>query len=166
MLLDLIAKILTSASLYCFGSLTGAYNFIVVFFVLIVANIKERLSKRWLLAYLFFQSIYALILYYTYNGFSSVLVFISVSSALMCVWWLPPQLMRIVGLVNCFVFLTYQISIKNWTGLLEILVFFSNAISFMKYRKMKNNAVYEPTIAVKTASHTSISPTYALPSHK
>ena len=42
---DLVSKIFTALSLYCFGSLSGAYIYIVVFGVLIVANIKERLHK-------------------------------------------------------------------------------------------------------------------------
>jgi len=135
LLLDLVAKIFTATGFFFLGSLSGSYTFIVVFFVLIVANIKERLSKRWLWAYLFFQSLYIFILIYTYEGVSSVLVFFTVSSALLCVWWLPPQLMRLVGLINSIVFLFYQISIKNWAGLLEIGVFFSNLASFIKYHE-------------------------------
>ena len=62
LLLDLISKVFTSLGLYCLNSLSGAYVFIAVFFMLIVANIKERLNKQWLAVYIFFQSIYLIIL--------------------------------------------------------------------------------------------------------
>ena len=40
--------------------------------------------------------------------------------------------------INCFTYLAYQISIKNWAGLLEILVILSNFFSFLKYKKSDN----------------------------
>ena len=135
LLLDLLAKVFTSIGLYCLNSLSGAYVFIAVFFMLIVANIKERLNKRWLLGYIFFQSVYLIILYFTYVGISSILAITTVSVTLFCIWWLPPQQMRVVGGLNSFTFLAYQISIKNWAGLLEILVIVSNFLAFMKYKK-------------------------------
>lgn len=46
LLLDLISKVLTVAGFYCLNSLSGAYVFAGVFFLLIVANTKERLHKR------------------------------------------------------------------------------------------------------------------------
>jgi len=39
------------------------------------------------------------------------------------------------GGLNCFIYLSYQISIKNWAGLLEILVILSNLFAFLKYKK-------------------------------
>ncbi|MBQ9035213.1 MAG: YgjV family protein [Alphaproteobacteria bacterium] len=135
LLLDLLAKVFTALGLYFLDSLSGAYIFMAVFFMLIVANIKERLNKRWLLGYVFFQSLYLTILFYTYGGISSVLVVTTVSVTLFCIWWLPPQQMRFIGGLNCFTYLAYQISIKNWAGLLEILVILSNLFSFLKYRK-------------------------------
>ena len=135
LLLDLLAKILTIIGLYCLNSLSGAYIFIAVFFTLIVTNIKERLNKRWLSGYIFFQALYVVILFYTYVGWSSILVTLSSSVNLVCLWWLPPQQMRVVGGLNSFIFLAYQISIKNWAGLLEILVILSNLFAFLKYWK-------------------------------
>ena len=104
LLLDLLAKVFTALGLYFLDSLSGAYIFIAVFFMLIVANIKERLNKKWLFGYIFFQSLYLAILFYTYAGIPSI----------------------------------YQISIKNWAGLLEILVILSNLFSFLKYKKSDN----------------------------
>ena len=140
LLLDLLAKIFTAVGLYFLDSLSGAYIFMAVFFMLIIANIKERLNKRWILGYIFFQSIYLAILFYTYVGISSILVFTTVSITLFCIWWLPPQQMRVVGGLNCFTYLAYQISIKNWAGLLEIFVILSNLFSFLKYRKTEKQA--------------------------
>lgn len=133
--LNLIAKIFTVLGLYCLSSLSGAYTYMVVFFLLIVANIKERLHKEWLCGYIFFQSLYLIILYITYAGLSSILVVLTVSINLFSIWFLPPQKMRLVGAFNCLTYLSYQISIKNWAGLLEIFVLMSNILSFIKYRK-------------------------------
>lgn len=135
LLLDLLAKIFTIIGLYLLDSLSGASSFIVMFLLLIVANIKEKLNKKWLFGYLLFQLLYLIVLFYTYEGISSVLVVLSSSITLLCIWWLPPQQMRFIGGLNCFVFLAYQISIKNWAGLLEILVIISNLFSYLKYRK-------------------------------
>ena len=136
LLLDLIAKILTSLGLYCLGSLSGSYVFIVSFFMLIVANIKERLNKRWLGFYILFQSLYLLVLYYTFVGLSSILIVTTVSVTMFCIWWLPPQQMRFVGGLNSFTCLAYQITIKNWAGLLEIFVIVSNVVSYIKYKRI------------------------------
>ena len=135
LLLDLLSKVLTVLGLYFLDSLSGTYMFLAVFFMLILANIKEQLNKRWLLWYIFFQILYLVILFYTYVGISSILVALTLSINLFCTWWLPPQQMRAIGGLNCFIFLAYQISIKNWAGLLEILVILSNLFSFLKYRK-------------------------------
>lgn len=135
LLLNLLAKVFTAFGLYFLDSLSGAYVFMAVFFMLIIANIKERLNKRWLFGYILFQSLYLAILFYTYAGISSILVIATTSVSLFCIWWLPPQQMRVVGGLNCFAFLAYQISIKNWAGLLEILVILSNFFSFLKYKK-------------------------------
>ncbi len=138
LLLDLLAKIFTSIGLYFLDSLSGSYIFIAVFFMLIVANIKERLDKRWLAGYIFFQSIYLIILWQTYVGISSLLVFTTVSVTLFCIWWLPPQKMRVIGGLNCFTYLAYQISIRNWAGLLELFVIASNFFAYLKYRKKQS----------------------------
>jgi len=132
--LDLIAKIFTILGLYCLGSLSGAICFIITFFLLIVANIKEQYNKKWMLGFIIFQSLYILTLIYQYDGLPSILIFATSSVNLLCVWWLSPQNMRIVGGINSFFFLGYQISIKNWAGLIEILVILSNALSYLKYK--------------------------------
>ena len=124
--------------IYRKDGISVAYIFMAVFFMLIIANIKERLNKRWMLGYIFFQSLYIAILFYTYVGISSILVVTTVSITLFCIWWLPPQQMRVIGGLNCFTYLAYQISIKKWAGLLEILVILSNLFSFLKYKKSDN----------------------------
>lgn len=45
--------------------------------------------------------------------------------------------MRIAGMATSILSLLYQISIKNWAGLLEIIVICSNAASFTKYKNEK-----------------------------
>ena len=134
LMLDLWAKILTILGLYCLGSLSGALSFVVVLCALIAANIKERLKKKWTACFILCQLLYILILIYTYQGISSALVFTTSSISLFSNWWLPPQKIRFAGGCNSIIFLTYQISIKNWAGLLELFVMFSNFASYLKYR--------------------------------
>ena len=139
--LELVAKIFNILALYCLSSLSGVYTFIVTFFLLIVVNIKERLGKEWLWGYIFFQSLYFIILYTTYAGISSILVVLTVSINLFAIWFWPPQKMRLAGTAGCITYLAYQISIKNWAGLLEIFALFSNVISFIKYKKKKRTKI-------------------------
>lgn len=137
LLFDLLAKSFLSLGLYYMGSLSGAYVSIAVFAMLIAANIKEQLKKRWLWLYIFFQSLYLFILFQTYDGISSILIILTMSTKLFCVWWLLPQNIRLVGCFNSLVALSYQMSIKNWAGLLEIIVFLSNVLAFLKYKKRR-----------------------------
>lgn len=134
LLLDIVAKIFTIAGLYFMGSMSGAYSFCVNLVLLIVAIYKEKENKRWLLGYIIFQMIYAAILLLTFSGISSVLVFMSSTITLICIWWLPPQKMRILGLLCSVIYTAYQISIKNWAGLMELLVIVSNLVSYITYR--------------------------------
>lgn len=131
---DLAAKIFTVLGLYCLGSLSGAYIFIITFFMLIVANIKEKLQKQWLFGWILFQGLYVFILFYQFEGISSLLVFITSSITLLCIWFFNPQKMRLVGGINSVLYLCFQLSIKNWVGLLELLVIYSNFKAFIKYR--------------------------------
>lgn len=131
---DLAAKVFTCLGLYCLGSLSGAYAFIITFFMLIVANLKEKYQKRWVILYILFQALYILVLFYQFEGISSILVFITSSITLVCVWFFNPQKMRFIGGINSILYLGYQLSIKNWVGLLEIMVIYSNFKAFMKYR--------------------------------
>ena len=134
LLLDLVAKIFTIAGLYCLGSLSGAYLFVITFFLLIIANIKEKKDKKWILGYLFFQGLYIIATCMVFEGISSILVFINATLNLWCVWWLPPQKMRVVGGLNSIFYLAYQISIKNWAGLIELAVIYSNFAAYLKYK--------------------------------
>lgn len=133
--LDLLAKLSTFAALFFLNALSGAYSMLVSFVILIVANIKERKNGRWVLPYVFFQSLLVVIMVWKFAGISSILVFATSSISLLSIWWLPPQKMRIAGMATSISSLLYQISIKNWAGLLEIIVICSNVASFAKYKK-------------------------------
>ena len=137
LLLNLLAKVFTILGLYYLNSPSGVYSFIIVFFVLIAANIKERLNKKWTILFILFQMLYFGVLIYAYQGVSSILIFITTSVNLFIVWWLPPQKMRFIGGYNSTLFLLYQISIKNWAGLLEIFVILSNFAAYLKYRRQE-----------------------------
>lgn len=135
LLYDLIAKVFTVMGLYCLGSLSGAYSFCVTFVLLIVVNLKEYHKKNWRFGYIMFQFLYISILFYTFRGISSILVFTTSSIKLFSVWWLPPQKIRLLSGINSTLFLAYQLSIKNWVGLCEIIVMISNYIAYFKYRR-------------------------------
>ena len=135
--MDLIAKIFTVAGLYCLGSLTGAYIMCMIFVMNVVCYIKERKNWKLPVLYFLFEMVFIVILIYTYDGLSSILVFTCSSLTLFANWWLSPQCMRITAVWGCVIYLAYQISIKNWAGLLEIGAFVSNLISYLKYRKLE-----------------------------
>lgn len=135
LLLELCANIFLALGLYYLNSLSGYYIVITLIFVLITANIKERLHKKWILGHIFFQTVYATILYTTYVGLSSVLIFTSASIALVNVWWMPPQKMRLISALTSTIFLIYQLSIQNWAGLIELIVITCNFLAFFKYKK-------------------------------
>ena len=138
LLLDLVSKVFTILGLYCLGSMTGVWAFVLMFVWLIVANIKEQYNKKWTPFFLLFQGLYCFVLFYTYAGVSSFLVFLNSSIYLFCVWWLSPQKIRFIGGFNSFLYLAYQISIKNWAGLIEILVIISNFVAFFKNKDEKS----------------------------
>ena len=134
--IDLLSKIFAALGLYCFGSLSGAYITVTMFFILIAANIKEHLNKRYLWGYVAFQGICLGILCCTYEGVSSILVVLTVSITLFSVWWLPPQQMRLIGGINGITYMAYLLSIKNWAGFLEVIAISSNFLSYLKYKKI------------------------------
>ena len=113
----------------------GAYSMLVSFTILIVANIKERKERAWTPVYVFFQVLLIFIMIWKFAGISSILVFLTSSISLLSIWWLKPQKMRLARMATSITSLFYQISIKNWAGLLEIVVICSNILSFAKYKK-------------------------------
>ncbi|MBP5344000.1 MAG: YgjV family protein [Alphaproteobacteria bacterium] len=135
--MNLVANLFMVSGLYCLGSISGAFAFIINFMALIAANIKEHLNKKWPLFFILFQILYLLIIIFTYQGISSVLIFITSSISLFGNWWLKPQALRFLCGCNSIIFLVYQISIKNWAGLLEIFVTFSSFGAYLKYRRTK-----------------------------
>ena len=135
--LDLLAKLSTFAALYFLHALSGAYSMLVSFIIIVTANIKERRNRKWIPAYAVFQLSLIAIMVWKFAGISSLLVFATSSISLFSIWWLSPQKMRIAGMATSISSLLYQISIKNWAGLLEIVVICSNVASFAKYRNEK-----------------------------
>ena len=135
--MDIFAKICTVASLLCFDSVTGAIVMGIAIPLLIISRYKEthELSKPALWSiFIIFNLIYIVSTIFTYNGISSVLVTITALLTLISIWWLKPQNMRLMGLIVCIIYLAYQISIKNWAGLLEILVIVANVASWIIYK--------------------------------
>ena len=132
--LDLIAKFCTVIALYFLNSLTGSYIMCLKFLIDIICYIKENKRLKLSALYWIFQIVFILILWNTYIGISSMLVFFCSSITLLANWWLSPQYMRISSAVGSGFYLAYQISITNWAGLLEIIAFASNVNAYLKYK--------------------------------
>lgn len=143
LLLDILAKISTIIALICLGSLTGSYNMIISLILLIIARKKEKgkilttkISSN--VVFILFVCSYLFSMTLTFKGISSILVTITSVITLISIWYLPPQKMRIVGACNSVIFLCYQMSIRNYVGILEILVILSNIVAFVKYKKLNS----------------------------
>jgi hypothetical protein len=135
--LDLFAKAFTIASLYLFGSATGAYNMCLTFIINIICYHKTKNEWKLSLLYWIFELILIIIFVNTYIGISSILVFITSSLTLMSNWWFSPQQMRLTAVLGSMLYLSYQISINNWAGLLEIIALGSNWLSYVKYKNTR-----------------------------
>lgn len=140
---DLLAKIAFVLGLYFMGSLSGAYSIFANFFWLIFANVKERKEKSWPIVYAFFQVVLIYIMISNFEGISSVLIFVSSTITLLSTWWLEPQQMRITGIAVNIITLMYQLSIKNYAGLCELVVIASTLVSYVKYREKKTEEFSE-----------------------
>ena len=76
-----------------------------------------------------------LILAYTYDGVSSILVYLGTSLAIYSYWWMNEQQMRVTGVFIGLLFFAYCMSIHNYLGILELFVIGTNIISYLIYRK-------------------------------
>lgn len=140
LILDLTAKIITVASTFFLGSFSGSLSMILMIVVLFASVYKENHPEtvKGLVSvgiYLLLALSFSLVFIFSYQGISTILVVFTCILALTYIWWMGPQGIRFWGAVNSVIFLMYQLSIRNWMGLLEIFVFISNVVSFTKYRK-------------------------------
>jgi hypothetical protein len=108
--------------------------------LLFVANYRERHREKFgkiadVCLFGLFVAAYLAVCVLTFKSVSSVLITTTSVITLICIWWLPPQKMRLAGCFNSILYLAYQISIQNWAGFLEVFVIVSNTLSYVKYRK-------------------------------
>ena len=135
---EFIAKLLSVTSFFMFGSLTSGLSDIWSFVVLSTANVKEHKQfsttvSNWL--FIFFESVYVLILSFTFNGISSLLIFTVSTISIVSLWYLEPQNMRVAEIMNSFIYLALQLSIGNFAGITEFVVIGCNTASYCKYEK-------------------------------
>ena len=139
LLFDMIAKIVTTISFLLLNSETGMFNMLLAFVLILYNYVKEKketTSKTQnIIIFSIATSIYVIILFLTYSDISSILVFTTSIVSLISNQFLSPQKMRITGIFNSILYLTYQLTLKNWAGLLEIIVIISNLTSWLKYKK-------------------------------
>lgn len=138
LLLDIGAKVTTTISLLLLGSKTGMFNMLFAMALLIFNycyETKECITKKYnIIVFGIAILVYCSILTFTYEGITSILVFTTSIISLTSNQFFTPQKMRVTGVFNSIIYLMYQISLKNWVGLLEVLVIISNATSWFKYR--------------------------------
>lgn len=132
---QILARIFTVSSLLCFDSATGVWTSVIGFGVLTISYLREKYKKGFIPFYFIFESIYIYILINTFNGISSILVFVSSSLSLMALFWLREQPLRIVGLIKSCIYIVYNLSIKNWAGITELIIIYSYISSYVKYKK-------------------------------
>ncbi|MCQ2470059.1 MAG: YgjV family protein [Ruminococcus sp.] len=135
---EFIAKALSVTSFFMFGSLTSGLSDIWSFVVLTTANIKERKNisskvSNWL--FIAYEAVYVLILAFTFNGISSLLIFTVSTISIVSLWYLQPQNMRVAEIMNSFIYLALQFSIGNFAGITEFVVIGCNTASYCKYEK-------------------------------
>lgn len=132
---QILAKILTVLCLLCFDSATGVWTSIVGFGVLTISYLREKYKRGFIPFYFIFETIYIYILVNTFDGISSILMFVGSSLSLLSLFWLREQPLRIVGLIKSCIYVVYQLSIKNWAGITELIIVYSYISSYIKYRK-------------------------------
>jgi hypothetical protein len=139
LLFDMIAKIVTTISFLLLNSKTGMFNMILAFVLILYNYVKEKketTSKTQnIIVFSIATSIYVVILFLTYSNISSILIFTTSIISLISNQFLEPQKMRMTGIFNSILYLIYQLTLKNWAGLLEIIVIISNLTSWLKYKK-------------------------------
>ncbi len=140
LLLDIIAKIITSLSFVLLSSYTGSGLMAFAIVTLLLIYLKEQRGfPKWLSDSLFGVCliVYVLIFVKTYDGFTSILIFVSSALCLLSNWYLPPQKMRLMGFPISLMYLWYQLALKNYVALLEVFVIVSNLVAFIKYNRLK-----------------------------
>ncbi len=136
--LDILSKVLIMISLFFLNSITGMFIMGFLIIILILAKIKEthQFNKYLTISlFIFFCIVYLINMILTFEGILSILVTIVAYIVLISIWWCNPQQIRLLGLVDCIFYLFYQLSIRNYAGLLEIFSIISNILSYVKYRK-------------------------------
>ena len=146
---DILSKIIASAGFLYLRSYTAVGNMLGGIAVLCMASLKEKKHKKWIVMYVLLELMYVVILLNTMQGISSVIIFITSTISLYNIWWNNPQKMRILGIVNSIIYTGFQISIKNWAGLLEIFVISSNISSYLKYRKESSKEFVEKAVVME-----------------
>lgn len=142
--LDIISKICTITSLFFFGSIAGSLNMFIAIPLLVVGIFKEKYDymKKFIInhgIFLIFLTSYIFSCVVFYDGLSSILITITSVLTLLAIWYFPPQLMRINGIIVCFIYLGYQLSIDNYVGLAEIFVIISNIVSYREYKELERS---------------------------
>ncbi len=134
----LLSLLAAAISCYFFNSLSGYYLLLTQIIVTLLAYIKEKkaFNKFWQYGiYIIAQIFITAAIIYTFQGISSILCYISVSIGIFSIWWLNEQQIRGSGVAICFFAFLYNMSIKNYIGVLELVIIAMNIISYCLYRK-------------------------------
>ena len=138
----ILSKIFAVLTYVILGTIAGAYAFLVHIPSNILAKVKEDKKKKWHILFVIFEICYILIGILTFptEGIKAILICIASTITLISIWYLNPQLMRLVSMPNSLLYLTFYFMVGNIIGgISEVLVISSNLLSYLKYRGGKSN---------------------------
>lgn len=137
LMFSLVALCMAGISNYCFGSLTGSLALFVQIPIVILSYINEKKPlQNWLRCCIYEVAflLITLILIFTFQGITSILIYIATNLSIYSYWWMDEQGMRIAGIFIGIAFFVYCMSIENYLGFLELCVIFANLVSYAIYK--------------------------------
>ena len=134
LIFSLASKLTTLISLYCFGSLSGAYIFAIDIVDTILCNLNEK--YQWNIKWIYFITTAGkyIVSSFTFFFFFSILQLTQSTLNPFAAWYLNPQKMRIIGIIGAMCALGQLLLLGNYMGLLEIAVIIANIVSWSKYK--------------------------------
>ena len=133
LILDIFAKICTVLSFFLLSVKSGMISMLISLAAIIVFTIRDK-NK---IAYGVFFASYIACAVYTFTGLPEIILAISSILMLTANCFFEGQGIRFTGIIVSVLYLGFQISVKNYAGLLEIFVLIANIVSFIKYKRIE-----------------------------
>ena len=133
----LLSLLAAAISCYFFNSLSGYYLLLTQIVIVLLAYIKEKKPFPKVVQYAIYvaaQLFITLATIFTFQGISSIFCYISVTIGILSNWWFNEQKIRNCGVAICFFSFLYNMSIKNYIGVLELAIMIMNIVSYCIYK--------------------------------